>query len=143
MSPPPGARPGLCDKSPCRAGHLQLASCLTRCVMPGELPNCPHASISHTEHGGWGWGGEDPPSQGRFHLHVRHGASARSGVSHSQAVVGHGLPDYGKIPFLVHNWPQGRGTQQRVPLGHLRPVGRKLRGWQPPSLGRGALGTFS
>ena len=41
MSPPPGAWPGLCDKSPCRAGHLQSASCLTRRVMPGGLPNCP------------------------------------------------------------------------------------------------------
>ena len=40
--------------------------------------------------------------------------------------------------------PREGVTQQRVPAGHLRPAGRKPRGWQPPSPGgRTAWCTFS
>lgn len=48
---------------------------------------------------------------------MRHGAGTRSGIGHSQVVVGRGLPDYGETLFLVHNWLQGRGHPAEGPFG--------------------------
>lgn len=77
----------------------------------------------------------DPPSLGHFDL--LHKAPCTELACHQVvATIGPwhavGCSIYGERIFPCSRL-QGRGDQQRVPSGQLRPAGREPRGWQSPS----------